>query len=171
MMMVIELREDLAPHTPGRLAPRDLLGRVRHREADLAELGNDRLALHAAFLDRMRGHQRLRFSPLGHDLTILRRLAGVIPCDTIVIRMPILAVKLPNALDQRLSATAGRRDVSRSRLVREPIEMSLSIAGSKNARGSCLNLVRDLVGVHRGPRGLLHDRSTSMAMAGDAYAR
>lgn len=86
------------------------------------------------------------------------RLDITYACDTIIIPMAILTVKLPELLDQRLSATASRRGVSRSQLVREAIEQSLRVV-SNEEQPSCLDLAGDLIGVHSGPRGLSHDKS------------
>lgn len=67
--------------------------------------------------------------------------------------MLTLTLKIPAHLSQRLAATARRRGVSRSRLVREAIEHSLQ--GDEDGTGtSCLDLVRDLVGCHTGPPDL-----------------
>ena len=72
--------------------------------------------------------------------------------------MATLTVKLPSALEQRLSSAAKRRGVSRSHLVREALEQSLRVADSSREAPSCLDLVRDLVGSFAGPRTLSHDK-------------
>lgn len=71
--------------------------------------------------------------------------------------MAILTVKLPEDLDQRLSATARHRGISRSKLVREALERSLRIV-SNAEQPSCLDLAGDLVGVHSGSPSLSHDK-------------
>jgi hypothetical protein len=71
--------------------------------------------------------------------------------------MPILTLKLPEELDQRLAATARRRGVTRSQLVREAIAQSLDVLDRSGAPASCLARARDLVGVHEGSRSLSHD--------------
>jgi hypothetical protein len=54
VVVVVELRVDLVAHAPGRLAPRDLLGGIRQRHADRAQLLDQRAALRGARLHRVR---------------------------------------------------------------------------------------------------------------------
>jgi hypothetical protein len=64
-----------------------------------------------------------------------------------------LSVKLPDGLDARLTAVARRRKTSKSMVVRKALEVVLREDG-KQARGSMLDLVRDLVGCVAGPGDL-----------------
>lgn len=63
--------------------------------------------------------------------------------------MRIASFKLPEELDQTLTAVARERHVSRSALVREAIENLV-----KPARRSALDLAGDLVGSLDGPADL-----------------
>jgi hypothetical protein len=62
VMVVIHLREHLALHAPGRLAPRLLLGGLGQREADLAQALDDPLARRAALSARAWGTSASRSS-------------------------------------------------------------------------------------------------------------
>jgi hypothetical protein len=67
--------------------------------------------------------------------------------------MRSLSLKLPEALDARLEATAKRSGQSKSELMRQALEAFL---GGKRgvAAGSCLDLAGDLAGCLRGPGDL-----------------
>src|SRR5262249_14129903 len=67
-MMVVELREKLAAHPEGRLAPRHLLGRLRQCEADRAKSIDGRVGSRFAPARRLR-HEGLHDTR--HDLRCL----------------------------------------------------------------------------------------------------
>lgn len=67
--------------------------------------------------------------------------------------MKVLSLKLPDALDAKLTATAKRRAASKSAIVRDAIEQMLS-NGRRPQSGSALDLARDLAGCVSGPRDL-----------------
>ena len=71
--------------------------------------------------------------------------------------MKTLSVKLPDGLDARLAAVARRRKTSKSMVVRKALETALRDDGTA-ARGSALDLVRDLVGCVEGPGDLSYNK-------------
>ena len=70
--------------------------------------------------------------------------------------MKTLSLKLPDALEARLRASAERRNTSKSALVREALESYLAGADGSQA-GSCLDLAGDLAGCLEGPGDLSHN--------------
>ena len=67
--------------------------------------------------------------------------------------MKTLSLKLPSALDAQIAATAKRRGVSKSALVREALECFLA-NGRVVKRKSALDLLGDLCGCIEGPGDL-----------------
>ena len=67
--------------------------------------------------------------------------------------MGTLTVKLPPPLEAQLDALVRRRGQRKSVLVREAIERLVK-EGGKPAKGSVLDLVRDLKGIVDGPKDL-----------------
>ena len=67
--------------------------------------------------------------------------------------MRTLSVKLPNALDAKLSAFAQVRGVSRSEVVREALE-ALLVRNRGVRKASALALAKDLAGCVAGPGDL-----------------
>lgn len=59
--------------------------------------------------------------------------------------MKTMSLKVPAALEARLTASAQRRKVSKSTILREAIDSYLNREGGPRA-GSCLALARDLAG-------------------------
>jgi predicted transcriptional regulator len=64
--------------------------------------------------------------------------------------MKTLCLKLSEALDAQLAATARKRGQSKSAVVRAILDESLS-QGAPAAKGSCLELAADLAGCVEGP--------------------
>jgi predicted transcriptional regulator len=65
--------------------------------------------------------------------------------------MKTLSLKVPDALDTRLTAVARRRATSKSAVVRDALER---LATGDEAHPSALDLARDLAGCVAGPRDL-----------------
>ena len=70
--------------------------------------------------------------------------------------MKSLSLKLPESLDNRLSAASRRRRESKSVIVRQAIEQFLKTE-DEIPEGSCLDLVRDLAGCFSGPGDLSYN--------------
>ena len=70
--------------------------------------------------------------------------------------MPIMSLKVPSALDDRVSAAARKRRLTKSALVREVLESYLTGTAVAVA-GSFLELARELVGCVEGPGDLSHN--------------
>lgn len=71
--------------------------------------------------------------------------------------MKAFSLKLPDALDAKLTAAARRRRTSKSVVVRDALETFL---GGKAARsGSALDLMRDLAGCCEGPGDLSYNKA------------
>lgn len=64
--------------------------------------------------------------------------------------MKTISLKLPEALDAKLTAFAPNRGERKSDVVRQALEAHLAHA-SGTPKGSCLDLARDLVGSVKGP--------------------
>jgi len=62
--------------------------------------------------------------------------------------MTTISLKLPEALEQRLTVEAKRRRISKSAVVRDSLEQTLI---KKKGFVSCADLMRDLIGSQRGP--------------------
>lgn len=71
--------------------------------------------------------------------------------------MPIVTLKLPDALAVRLRSAVKRRGRTQSALVREALEAHLE-RDEEAVGGSCLDLVRDLAGSLEGAPDLSSDR-------------
>lgn len=70
--------------------------------------------------------------------------------------MRILSLKLPDEIDAKLEARARELGKTKSEITREALARFL---GGEPAGGlSCLDLVRDLVGIARGPGDLASNR-------------
>jgi predicted transcriptional regulator len=67
--------------------------------------------------------------------------------------MKTLSVKLPDALEAKLSALAQKRGVSKSEVVREALE-ALLVRDRSHRRASALALAKDLAGCLAGPGDL-----------------
>jgi predicted transcriptional regulator len=63
--------------------------------------------------------------------------------------MRVVSIKLPEALDERLSEVARSRNASRSAILREALE-----AFAQSSNPSVAELARDLAGSLTGPRDL-----------------
>ena len=72
--------------------------------------------------------------------------------------MKTLTVKISEDLDARLAAIAKKRGEHKSGVVREAIECLIATETDVQA-GSCLDLVRDLVGCVDGPEDLSHNKA------------
>lgn len=67
--------------------------------------------------------------------------------------MKTMSLKLPEALDEKLSQVAQKRGGSKSAVVREALEAY--IQNEKSIRpGSCLEMAKDLIGIVEGPPDL-----------------
>jgi len=71
--------------------------------------------------------------------------------------MKTISLKLPEALDAKLSTAARRRGQTKSALAREILEESLG-KGERPGSGSCLELAADLVGCVKGPGDLSYNK-------------
>ena len=71
--------------------------------------------------------------------------------------MKTLSVKLPEALDARLTALSRERGTTKSALIREAIEAMVSGNGGPRSV-SCADLAGDLIGCFDGPRDLSTNR-------------
>lgn len=67
--------------------------------------------------------------------------------------MRTVSLKLPESLDERLTAVAAERSATKSAVVREALQAYLGRGKGGRAR-SCLALASDLVGSVDGPRDL-----------------
>jgi metal-responsive CopG/Arc/MetJ family transcriptional regulator len=67
--------------------------------------------------------------------------------------MKMVSLKLPEALDEKLSAVAAKRGASKSAVVREALEAY--VKNEQDIRpGSCLEMAKDLIGIVTGPPDL-----------------
>ena len=71
--------------------------------------------------------------------------------------MKTLTVKVPEALDIKLTAVAKKRNESKSALLRAALEHIVA-SGDEIASSSCLDLAKDLVGSVDGPADLSTNR-------------
>jgi len=71
--------------------------------------------------------------------------------------MKTISLKLPEALFEKLNSTAKERGESKSSLLREVIESTIS-GGKKIGAGSCLDMAKDLAGCVKGPEDLSFNR-------------
>jgi len=65
--------------------------------------------------------------------------------------MTTISLKVPEHLDHLLATESRRRQVSKSALIRECVEYSLSGNRRRTGKASCADLVRDLIGSQPGP--------------------
>ena len=72
--------------------------------------------------------------------------------------MVSISLKVPQALDRKLSVAARQRRKTKSALVREALERFLDRGGAA-LEGSCLDLASDLVGCVEGPGDLSTNES------------
>ena len=70
--------------------------------------------------------------------------------------MKILSLKLPDEIDAKLEARARTRGTTKSELTREALVRLLETDGASGA--SSLDLVRDLVGLAKGPGDLASNK-------------
>jgi len=71
-------------------------------------------------------------------------------------RVKTISLKLPDEIDARLESHAEALGKTKSELTREALTSFLEGEGA--SRGSCLDLVRDLVGSARGPGDLASNK-------------
>jgi len=71
--------------------------------------------------------------------------------------MKTISLKLDDRVDAQLTATAKRTGKTRSQVTREALVAFLE-GKHRNAGVSCLDLVRDLVGVAKGPEDLASNK-------------
>ena len=70
--------------------------------------------------------------------------------------MTTISLKVPEALDLRLSQLAGKRGSSKSALIRDALERM--VAASSARQCSCLSMASDLIGSVEGPADLSHNK-------------
>ncbi len=70
--------------------------------------------------------------------------------------MKTLTVKVPEALDLKLSAVAAKRRESKSALIRAALDHIVK-SSEASTPNSCLDLAKDLIGSVEGPTDLSHN--------------
>lgn len=71
--------------------------------------------------------------------------------------MKTLSVKVPEALDLKLTAVAARRRESKSALIRAALDQIVK-SNETVTPNSCLDLAKDLIGSVEGPPDLSHNK-------------
>lgn len=71
--------------------------------------------------------------------------------------MKTVSLKLPEALDAKVTASARRRRTSKSAVIRDALQAFLDADGVRS--GSALDVVRDLAGCVQGPGDLSHNKA------------